>query len=101
MLWKQWKQVLIFTCGNDTIKTATMNKIPHLFAFFFYYLSPSFNFKIFLQIQNTNWIPSILYKLVTTDLVYKFYNFVELKVLANIFLNGPTLSKYVQAMVKK
>lgn len=52
----------IFICGNDTIATVTIDQIPHLLAFSFYYLS-SFHLKILLPIQNTIWTPTTFYVL--------------------------------------
>ena len=52
---------LIFICGNDTVTKVTMNKVSHLFAFSFHYLSFSFNFKLFLPIKTTIWTPSTQY----------------------------------------
>lgn len=52
----------IFICGNDTIATVTIDQIPHLLTFSFYYLS-SFHLKILLPIQNTIWTPTTFYVL--------------------------------------
>lgn len=52
----------IFICGNDTVATVTIDQIPHLLAFSFYYLS-SFHLKILLPIQNTIWTPTTFYVL--------------------------------------
>ena len=52
----------IFICGNDTVATVTIDQIPHLLGFSFYYLS-SFHLKILLPIQNTIWTPTTFYVL--------------------------------------